>query len=48
MYRTHAGFTASATPAGHLAMITPGGHAAVMTAEGVYVGAAGYTGRVNG
>lgn len=48
MYRTHAGFTASATPTGHLAMITPGGHAAVMTAEGVYVGAAGYTGRVSG
>jgi hypothetical protein len=43
MYRTHAGFTASATPTGHLAMITPGGHAAVMTAEGVYVG-----GRVSG
>ncbi|KAG0696197.1 hypothetical protein DFH29DRAFT_1004790 [Suillus ampliporus] len=48
LYRTHAGFTASATPAGHVAMITPGGHAAVMTAEGVYVGAAGYTGRVSG
>lgn len=47
MYRTHTGFTASATPTGHLAMITPGGHAAVMTAEGVYVGAAGYTGRVS-
>ncbi|KAG2131019.1 hypothetical protein DEU56DRAFT_914554 [Suillus clintonianus] len=48
LYRTHGGFTASATPTGHVAMITPGGHAAVMTAEGVYVGAAGYTGRVSG
>ncbi|KAG1752032.1 hypothetical protein EDB19DRAFT_1824436 [Suillus lakei] len=48
LYRTHGGFTASATPTGHVAMITPGGHAAVMTAEGVYVGTAGYTGRVSG
>ena len=38
LYRTHTGFTASATPAGNVAMLTPGGHAAVMTAEGVYVG----------
>lgn len=40
LYRTHTGFTASATPAGNVAMLTPGGHAAVMTAEGVYVGGA--------
>jgi len=38
LYRTHTGFTASATPAGNVAMLTPGGYAAVMTAEGVYVG----------
>ncbi|KAH7882888.1 hypothetical protein F5I97DRAFT_1930509 [Phlebopus sp. FC_14] len=38
LYRTHTGFSASATAAGHVAMLTPGGHAAVMTAEGVYVG----------
>ncbi|KAF9235518.1 hypothetical protein BU15DRAFT_77923 [Melanogaster broomeanus] len=38
LYRTHTGFSASATPNGHVAMLTPGGHAAVMTAEGVYVG----------
>ncbi|KAH0831061.1 hypothetical protein J3R83DRAFT_13584 [Lanmaoa asiatica] len=40
LYRTHTGFTASATPGGNVAMLTPGGHAAVMTAEGVYVGGA--------
>lgn len=40
LYRTHTGFSASATPAGHIAMLTPGGHAAVMTADGVYVGGA--------
>ncbi|KAG8215961.1 hypothetical protein J3R82DRAFT_7943 [Butyriboletus roseoflavus] len=40
LYRTHTGFTASATPGGNVAMLTPGGHAAIMTAEGVYVGGA--------
>ena len=38
LYRTHTGFSASATPSGHVAMLTPGGHSAVMTADGVYVG----------
>lgn len=40
LYRTHTGFTASATPTGNVAMLTPGGNAAIMTADGVYVGGA--------